>query len=61
MHTEGGLLTDVVIESHKRPAELCQYVSQIRPNTGFISLPLSPFIMTQIREPTHLSMSSVRH
>lgn len=53
-------LTDVVIEAHKCTAKFCATISSC-----FILIasqlrfePFSPFIMTQILEPTHLSMSS---
>lgn len=56
-----GILTDVVIESEQGAGELCTCVSLL-PLASFASIshsPLSPFIITQIREPTHLSISSI--
>ena len=60
------VLTDVVIKTEQCARELCSLVSHLRlhcrvrlpPGQGWSWLPLSPFITTQIFEPTHLSISS---
>ena len=55
--------TDVVIEAQQRSCEFYMKVAQqrlfgrVRALDGF--LPLSPFMTTQMREPTHLSINSV--
>lgn len=69
-----SLLTDVVIEAKQRAAEFCVVDGERDPARAvspepicggrgsviLLHLPLSPFITTHIREPTHLSMSSRR-
>ena len=58
-----GILTDVVIETEQSAGEFFTRVS-IQMNqilkASDCHRPLSPFMTTQIREPTHLSMSSIR-
>jgi len=54
--------TDVVVEAQECAAEFCGKCWLLRPMrkecSGHHGLPLSPFMITHIREPTHLSMSS---
>ena len=67
-HCEDGYgscsLTDVIIKAHQGAAELCAHTinRQLSIQLGCICaaivVPLSPFMTTHIREPTHLSMSS---
>lgn len=55
------ILTDIVVKSNQRPAELCM-IDQPHRGVARIALtcpPLSPFMTTHILEPTHLSTSSV--
>lgn len=58
----GLKLTDVVVKPDQGTAELCAPNVSMPASTvsGHENQPLSPFIITHIREPTHLSMSSRR-
>lgn len=53
-------LTDVVVEADESAAEFCIIQSVVNSNLVHSSrvVPLSPFITTQILDPTHLSISS---
>ena len=56
------ILTDVVVKAQEGAAELCPRCQQSYGTTAtgqcWAFIPLSPFMMTHIRDPTHLSMSS---
>lgn len=58
-------LTDVVVEAQKRAAELCRrwasVIELLPPHLLGLYIPLSPFMMTHILDPTHLSTSSAFH
>lgn len=60
-----AVLTDVVVKANKGSAKLCSNVSMRLSASQFIiqacRVPFSPFIMTHILDPTHLSMSSIPH
>lgn len=52
--------TDVVIKPEQGTGELCQRVSaSLAARPARLYSPLSPFMITHIREPTHLSISSI--
>jgi hypothetical protein len=56
-----AILTDIVVEAYQLSRELCLSLAVHAPlPQPDIDLPLPPFIMTHICEPTHLSMSSGR-
>ena len=51
-------LTDIIVEPKQGTAELYNGMSNGKRNSVWGSLPLSPFMTTQILDPTHLSISS---
>lgn len=57
-HHGDELLTDKVIKTEQCSAEFCDSVSDGGAKIDGSCLPLSPFIITHIFEPTHLSINS---
>jgi hypothetical protein len=61
-HSAIAILTDVVVEANQLSCELCFSLAKpVSLPLRHVDLPFPPFMMTQICEPTHLSMSSGRH
>lgn len=55
-------LTDVVVKAQQRATEFCRRRALVNklllPQVRGLDVPLSPFMMTHILDPTHLSTSS---